>query len=83
MMGLEADDIREMIRSAVQEAMPKALLTEDEHSWVKLAIRREAQMIAFRTAVIEKTFIGLIWAGIIGLGIIVREYAIAHGIWRP
>jgi hypothetical protein len=47
-----------------------------------MAIAREAQMIAFRRAVIEKTLIGLVWAGIIGLGIVFREYAIAHGMWK-
>lgn len=73
----------EMIERAVRAAMPKALLTDEEHGWVKLAIQREAQMIAFRRAVIEKSFIGLVWAGILGIGIIIREYAIAHGVWRP
>ena len=73
----------DMIQDAVRAAMPKAMMTDEEHVWVKMAIQREAQMIAFRRAVIEKTFIGLVWAGIIGLGIVIREYAIAHGIWRP
>lgn len=73
----------EMIQSAVRQAMPSALLSEDEHAWVKLAIRRQAQMISFRQAVIEKTLIGLVWAGILGLGLVLREYAIAHGIWKP
>lgn len=74
--------VREWIREAVLESMPQATLTEDEHAWVKLAIQREAQMIAFRRAVIEKTLTGLIWAGIVGLGIILREYLISHGLWR-
>lgn len=79
---LEQAVIREWIREAVQESMPQNTLSADEHVWVKLAIQREAQMIAFRRAVIEKTLIGLVWAGIIGLGIVVREYLIAHGMWR-
>lgn len=74
--------MRETILAAVKEAMPTALLSDDEHRWVRMAIQREAQMIAFRRAVIEKTFIGLVWAGIVGAGIIIREYAIAHGMWR-
>lgn len=86
--GLEAvvntrnEMMRESIREAVADAMPKALMTDEEHAWVKLAIQREAQMIAFRRAVIEKTFIGLIWAGLAAVAVIVREYAIAHGMWR-
>ena len=72
----------EMIEAAVRQAMPSSLLNEDEHAWVKLAIKREAQMIAFRSAVIEKTLMGLVWAGIVALGLVIREYAIAHGMWR-
>ena len=73
----------EMIQTAVREAMPRPMMTEQEHAWVKLAIERQAQSIAFRRQVIEKSLTGLIWAGIVGLGLIVREYAIAHGMWRP
>lgn len=73
----------EMIEMAVRAAMPKALLTDEEHGWVKLAIQREVQMIAFRRAVIEKTLIGLVWAGILGIGIMIGEYAITHGMWKP
>ena len=75
--------MREAIQSAVREAMPTALLTDDEHQWVKLAIQREAQAISFRRAVISHTTTGLIWAAIVGIGIIIREYAIAHGMWKP
>jgi len=74
---------RETILSAVREAMPSAMLSDDEHRWVQLAIQREAQMIAFRRAVIEKTFTGLVWAGLVAAGLVIREYAIAHGMWRP
>lgn len=77
------DMMRENIRQAVREAMPTALLSDDEYRWVKLAIQREAQMVAFRRAVIEKTLIGLTWAGIVAVGVILREFAIAHGMWRP
>jgi hypothetical protein len=74
---------RDNILSAVREAMPSAMLSDDEHRWVQMAIHAEAQRIAFRRAVIEKSLLGLIWVGIIGVGIVVREYAIAHGMWRP
>lgn len=75
--------MRESVSAAVREAMPNTLLSEEEHRWVKLAIEKEAQAIAFRRAVIEKSLLGLIWAGVVGLGFVVREYAIAHGMWRP
>ena len=73
----------EMIKRAVQEAMPRPMLTAEEHGWIQLAIERQAQSIAFRRSVIEKSLLGLIWAGIVGGGLVVREYAIAPGMWRP
>lgn len=82
-VGARDELMREAIQEAVRSAMPSAMLSDDEHRWVRLAIQREAQMIAFRRAVIEKTFIGLVWAGIVGMAFVVREYAIAHGMWRP
>ncbi len=75
--------MREAIKDAVREAMPSSLMSDDEYRWVKLAIQREAESATFRRAVIEKTFIGLVWAGIVALGFMVRDYAIAHGMWRP
>lgn len=75
--------MRESIQSAVREAMPSTLLSEDEHRWVKLAIQAQAERAALRRAVIEKSLLGLIWAGVIGAGLIIREYAVAHGMWRP
>lgn len=77
--------IREAVRDAVREAAPDdpCRMSEKQHAWVDLAIEREARRGVFQRAVIEKSLLGLIWAGIIGLGIVVRDYAIAHGMWRP
>lgn len=74
-------DMRETVTQAVKEAMPTALLNSDEHRWVQLAIKREAQTIAFRQSVIDKTLTGLVWALIVGLGVIIKEYLAAHG-WK-
>ena len=75
-------DIRETVTQAVREAMPTALLNAEEYRWVQLAIKREAQTIAFRQSVIDKTLTGLVWALIVGLGVLVKEYLAAHG-WKP
>ena len=75
-------DMRETVTQAVKEAMPNALLSADEHRWVQLAIKREAQTIAFRQSVIDKTLTGFVWAMIVGLGVMVKEYFAAHG-WKP
>ena len=75
-------DMRETVTQAVNDAMPAALLSADEHHWVKLAIKREAQSIAFRQSVIDKSLTGLVWALIAGLGVMAKEYFSAHG-WKP
>ena len=73
--------MEQTVTRAVKEAMPTALLNAEEYRWVQLAIRREAQSIAFRQSVIDKTLTGLVWALIVGMGIMVKEYMTAHG-WR-
>ena len=73
-------DIRETVTQAVKEAMPTALLNAEEYRWVQLAIKREAQIIAFRQSVIDKTLAGLVWALILGLGVLVKEYLASHGL---
>jgi hypothetical protein len=71
--------------AAVHEAMERGfrgrLLSDKQVAWVELAIEREAQSIAFRRAVIEKTLTGLLWAGIAGGGALVMAYLRAHG-WK-
>lgn len=77
--GLERDMHQTVVR-AVKEAMPNALLNAEEYRWVQLAIRGEAQRIAFRQSVIDKTLTGLVWALILGVGIMVKEYLSSHGL---
>ena len=77
--------LRAAVSEAVKEAMPSSLLSDEQYRWVELAIQREAQSIAFRKAVIEKTLTGLIWAALGGLGTLVwavgKEFFAAHG-WK-
>ena len=54
-------------------------LSEEEISYVRLAIQREAQSIKLRQAVIEKTFAGLVWAVLAGGGFILLDFARTHG----
>jgi hypothetical protein len=54
-------------------------LSADESRWVKLAIERESQSIALRRAIIGHTLQGLVWAGILALFYMAREWAVNHG----
>lgn len=66
-------DLAEMLRPVTTQ------LSEDEHTWVKLAIQKEAQAIELRKAVIEKTLAGLVWSAIVGFGYLLIDFAKNHG----
>lgn len=76
------DQLVSTIARAVTQAMDGRMLSDDERQWVRLAIQREAQSIKLRQAIIEKTLTGLIWAGLVGAGLIFTEWLQAHG-WKP
>lgn len=65
------------VASAIRLAEPT--LSDDEQRWVRMAIQKEAQSIALRKAIIEKTLGGLVWAAIVGLGLILLDSARLHG----
>lgn len=67
-------DLADLLKPAV---VPQ--LSEDEHTWVKLAIQKEAQAIALRKAIIEKTLAGLIWAALVGVGYVFMDFLKNHG----
>ena len=67
----------EDVAEAIQANAP--VLSEEEQRWVRLAIQKEAQSIKFREAVIEKTFTGLVWLIILGIGVLIKDFAISHG----
>ena len=70
------------IAAAIRIRSTDTGLSEEEHRWVKLAIKVEGQRIEFRRTVIEKTLLGLIWAGVVGLGYIFLGWATNHG-YKP
>lgn len=55
-------------------------LTDDEQQWVRLAIQKQEQSIKLRQAVIEKSLAGLIWAGFVGIGYLIVDFAKNHGL---
>jgi len=76
----------EAVKNELLHAIDKAshgTLTEEERTWVKLTIQKEAQNIKLRQAVIEKTLSGLMWAVIVAIGAFIASELSNHGIWRP
>ena len=69
-----------LVKTAVNEAVEAHPLSPDEVHWVRMAIEAEASKAAFRKAVIEKTFVGLISAATLGLGAWVVDFFVRH--WK-
>lgn len=70
------------IASAIRVRSSDTGLSDEETRWVRLAIQAEVQKIEFRKKVIEKTLLGLIWAGVVGLGYMFLGWASNHG-YKP
>ena len=64
--GMTKSDLVDLLKEVVKETLESHPLSDDEVKWVRLAIQAEAKKAAFRQAVIDKTFIGLISSGVLG-----------------
>ena len=64
---LDKEELITLLKEVISEAVEQHPLSDDEVKWVRLAIEAEAKRAAFRKAVIEKTFIGLMSSAVIGL----------------
>jgi hypothetical protein len=65
--GLDKEELKLILKEVISETVEQHPLSDDEVKWVRLAIEAEAKKAAFRKAVIEKTFIGLISSGALAL----------------
>lgn len=74
--------LRGMVREEITEAIKAHALTAEEREWLSLAMRREARREKVHQAIVEKSLAGLVWAGVVGLGVVFYEYIKAHG-WKP
>jgi hypothetical protein len=69
--NLTKEELLEVVKAAVASAVESHPLSPEEIQWVRLAIQSEAERAAFRKAVIQKTLVSLVWAGVVGLGILI------------
>lgn len=77
------ESMREIILEAVRDAMPTRLPTEKQLQYLDDAIERQAQNIAFRRRIIESSAVWAVPLLILAFLAMVREYMIAHGMWKP
>lgn len=73
-------ELVQLVKHAVSEAVEAHPLSPDEVHWVRMAIEAEANKAAFRKAVIEKTFVGLISAGALAGGAWLVDFFVRH--WK-
>jgi hypothetical protein len=78
--GMNKEDLVALLKEVVQEAVESHPLSDEEIKWVRMAIEAEAQRAAFRKAVIEKTFIGLISSGGLALVYYIGDFIKLH--WK-
>jgi hypothetical protein len=76
---LVAGAVKEAVTEAVKEHMP----SKEEREFLALAVRRAARREQLQRAIIEKSLTGLVWAGILFIGVVFFEYMIDHGMWKP
>lgn len=67
------------IAKALKESHIAPQLSDEELQWVRLAIKREAQSLELRQAIIEKTMTGLIWFILCAIGYVIVDFAKNHG----
>lgn len=76
----DKEELKVLLKEVINETVEKHPLTDEEIQWVRLAIQAEAKKAAFRQAVIEKTFIGLISSGGLALLYYMIDFVKLH--WK-
>jgi hypothetical protein len=75
---MSPEERNEFITELVLQIKNVDSLTDDEQRWVRMAIESEAQSIALRKAIIEKTLAGLVWMGVVGIFWVFYEFFQNH-----
>ena len=73
-------ELIQLVKQAVNEAVESHPLSPDEVHWVRMAIQAEAERAELRKAIINKTFAGLVWIGIVAAGGWLVDFITSH--WR-
>lgn len=80
MENISKDEILDVIKNAIKEAVEANPLSPDEIQWVRMAIENEARRAEYRKAIIEKTLGGLAWSALGGIGLYILDLVKSH--WR-
>lgn len=78
--NITRDELVKLIKDAVNSSIESHPLSSEEIQWVRLAIKAEAERAELRKAIINKTFAGLVWIGIVAAGGWVLDWFMSH--WK-
>ena len=73
-------ELLELLRGAITEAVEKHPLSDEEVQWVRMAIKAEADRAALRKAIIEKSLAGLVWLALVSGGGYLVDFFLKH--WK-
>ena len=79
-LDMTKEELTELLREIVADAIESHPLTDEEVQWVRLAIKAESERAALRKAIIEKSLASLFWLAIVAAGGWVADYIAAH--WK-
>lgn len=78
--GFDKEELKSLLKEVITEAVESHPLTDEEIQWVRMAIQAEAKKAAFRQAVIDKTLVGLLSSGALGLAYYAIDFFKSH--WK-
>lgn len=78
----EREELAADIAAAVRLRVIEAGLSEEEMRWIRLSMKKQAQSIELRKAIIEKSLTSLVWMCILGVGSVFMSWAAQHG-YKP
>ena len=78
--NLTKEELLELVKFAITEAVEVHPLSSEEVHWVRLAIIAEVERAVLRKAIIEKTLTGLVWTMLCAVGVYAVDWFSAHWI---
>jgi len=73
-------ELLDLLKMAVAEAVESHPLSNDEVQWVRMAIKAEAERAELRKAIIHKSLAGLVWIAIVAAGGWLTDFVVGH--WK-
>ncbi len=73
-------ELANLVKQAVNEAVESRPLSPEEVQWVRMAIQADAERAELRKAIIQKSLAGLAWMALAGFGTWAVDFFMKH--WK-